>query len=182
MLRDQDHGIALTLIGAESARRHHALAFKAEQSAKVVKPQDKQAVPHGIRPDPQIFDHLLHERPVKRRFDGDVNAGFIKRRHTIVKCHANFGQANHRQGEQDGYEQRPCHSRTDRRRPPGQSGGGTRARARGSRAQPVSESQSPTTKDHQRWTGISISRSCSACRANWSNCRTGSSTTSSRSS
>jgi hypothetical protein len=87
MLRDQDHGIALTLIGAESARRHHALAFKAEQSAKVVKPQDKQAVPHGIRPDPQILDHLLHERPVKRRFDGDVNAGFIKRRHTIVKCH-----------------------------------------------------------------------------------------------
>jgi len=65
VLRDQDDGIALTLIGAEGARRHHALAFKAEESAKVVKPRDKQTVPHGIRSDPQILDHPLHRKACK---------------------------------------------------------------------------------------------------------------------
>src|SRR5262249_8859505 len=33
MLRDQDDGIALAFVGAEGARRHHALTRKAERSA-----------------------------------------------------------------------------------------------------------------------------------------------------
>jgi hypothetical protein len=60
VLGDQNDRIALTLVGAERARRHHPLAAESKRQAIVVQPWDELAVAHRVAVKLQILDETLH--------------------------------------------------------------------------------------------------------------------------
>ena len=61
VLGDQNDRIALTLVGAERARRHHSFAAESERQAIVVQPWNELAVAHRVAVKQQILDETLHQ-------------------------------------------------------------------------------------------------------------------------
>ena len=71
VLGDQNDRIALTLVGAKRARRHHSFAAESHRQAIIVQPWNELAVAHRVAVELQILDETLHQARPWSRCDGN---------------------------------------------------------------------------------------------------------------
>jgi hypothetical protein len=73
MLGGQNDRVALSLVGAKRARRHHSFAAEPERKAVIVQPRYELAVSHREAVKLQILDETLHQARPWSRCDENNN-------------------------------------------------------------------------------------------------------------